>query len=78
VGRKRLKLPPVICITTLGRLTWEEAGRRLNGIARGMPSHIIGSAQGGSSVGKHARVGLLLAGTCCLLAVMVDWIVEEL
>jgi len=43
-----------------------------------MPCHIIGSVQGGSSVGKHARVGLLLAGTCCLLAVMVDWIVEEL
>ena len=29
-------------------------------------------------MGKNARVGLLLAGTCCLLACMVDWIVEEL
>jgi hypothetical protein len=43
-----------------------------------MPCDITDSAQGGSSVGKYARVGLLLAGTCCLLAVMVDWIVEEL
>jgi hypothetical protein len=29
-------------------------------------------------MGKEARIGLLLASTCCLLAVMVDWIVEEL
>lgn len=29
-------------------------------------------------MGTEARVGLLLAATCCLLAVMVDWIVEEL
>jgi hypothetical protein len=29
-------------------------------------------------MGKEARIGLLLAGTCCLLAVMVDWVVEEL
>jgi hypothetical protein len=29
-------------------------------------------------MGKHARIGLLLGATCCLLAVMVDWIVEEL
>jgi len=42
-----------------------------------MPSHHRFSS-GGKSVGKQARIGLLLAGTCCLLAVMVDWIVEEL
>jgi hypothetical protein len=29
-------------------------------------------------MGTKARVGLLLGATCCLLAVMVDWIVEEL
>jgi hypothetical protein len=29
-------------------------------------------------MGTEARVGLLLGATCCLLAVMVDWIVEEL
>lgn len=29
-------------------------------------------------MGKKARTGLLLAATSCLLAVMVDWIVEEL
>jgi hypothetical protein len=33
---------------------------------------------GRSDMGRHARIGLLLAGTCCLLAVMADWIVEEL
>lgn len=30
------------------------------------------------SMGNEARVGLLLGATCCLLAVMVDWLVEEL
>jgi hypothetical protein len=29
-------------------------------------------------MGKEARVGLLLAGACCLLACMVDWIIVEL
>jgi hypothetical protein len=29
-------------------------------------------------MGKHARIGLLLAAASCLLAVMVDWIIEEL
>lgn len=30
-------------------------------------------------MGNEARIGLLLlGGTCCLLAVMVDWVVEEL
>jgi hypothetical protein len=29
-------------------------------------------------MGKEARISLLLAGTACLLAVMVDWVVEEL
>ncbi len=29
-------------------------------------------------MGKEARIGLLLAATCCLLAVMVNWVVEEL
>jgi hypothetical protein len=29
-------------------------------------------------MGKEARIGLLLGATACLLAVMVDWIVEEL
>jgi hypothetical protein len=32
----------------------------------------------GTSMGKEARIGLLLASCCCLLAVMVDWVVEEL
>ena len=29
-------------------------------------------------MGKEARIALLLAATACLLAVMVDWTVEEL
>jgi hypothetical protein len=29
-------------------------------------------------MGKEARVALLLAGTACLLAVMVEWVVSEL
>jgi len=29
-------------------------------------------------MGKEARVGLLLGATACLLAIMVDWIVEDL
>jgi hypothetical protein len=29
-------------------------------------------------MGKQPRIALLLAATSCLLAVMVDWIVEEL
>lgn len=29
-------------------------------------------------MGKKARTGLLLAATSCLLAVMIDWIVNEI
>jgi hypothetical protein len=29
-------------------------------------------------MGKEARIALLLAASCCLLAVMVDWVIEEL
>jgi hypothetical protein len=29
-------------------------------------------------MGKHARIGLLLGASACLLAAMVDWVVEEL
>ena len=29
-------------------------------------------------MGKEACIGLLLGATACLLAVMVDWVVEEL
>jgi hypothetical protein len=29
-------------------------------------------------MGKEFRIGLLLAATACLLAVMIDWVVEEL
>lgn len=29
-------------------------------------------------MGKQARIGLLLGASCCLLAVMVDWVIEDL
>ena len=29
-------------------------------------------------MGKEARIGLLLGASACLLAVMVNWVVEEL
>jgi hypothetical protein len=29
-------------------------------------------------MGTQARVGLLLGAAACLLAVMVDWVIEEL
>jgi len=29
-------------------------------------------------MGKHARIGLLLGASGCLLAIMVDWVIEEL
>lgn len=29
-------------------------------------------------MGREARMGLLLGATACLLAVLVDWVVEEL
>lgn len=29
-------------------------------------------------MGKQARIGLLLGATACLVAVMVDWVIEEL
>jgi hypothetical protein len=32
----------------------------------------------GNLMGKHARIGLLLGAAACLLAVMVDWVVEDL
>jgi hypothetical protein len=32
----------------------------------------------GELMGKHARIGLLLGASACLLAAMVDWVVEEL
>ena len=52
-------------------------GCRLSSNLRGMPPHHRLDS-GGNTMGKEARIGLLLASTCCLLAVMVDWIVEEL
>jgi hypothetical protein len=32
----------------------------------------------GDVMGKEARLGLLLGASACLLAVMVDWVLEEL
>ena len=38
----------------------------------------FGMATKGDAMGKEARLGLLLGASACLLAVMVDWVVEEL
>lgn len=32
----------------------------------------------GDVMGKRARIGLLLGATSCLVAVMVDWVIQEL
>lgn len=32
----------------------------------------------GEVMGKEARVALLLAGSACLMAVMVEWVISEL
>ena len=29
-------------------------------------------------MGKHARIGLLLGASACLLAIMVNWVIEAL
>jgi hypothetical protein len=29
-------------------------------------------------MGKQARIGLLLGATACLVAVMIDWVIQEL
>jgi hypothetical protein len=29
-------------------------------------------------MGREARIGLLLGASACLLAVMIDWVIEEL
>jgi hypothetical protein len=42
------------------------------------PGLVSLSPIGGNVMGKEARVALLLSGSACLLAVMVDWVVEEL
>jgi hypothetical protein len=39
---------------------------------------LVKSATKGDVMGKEARVGLLLGASACLLAVMVDWVIEEL
>jgi hypothetical protein len=32
----------------------------------------------GDVMGKHARISLLLGASACLLAAMVDWVIDEL
>jgi hypothetical protein len=38
----------------------------------------IAKIKEGDVMGRHARIGLLLGATACVLAVMVDWVIEEL
>jgi hypothetical protein len=42
------------------------------------PSRVSLSPDRGDVMGKEARTALILSATACLLAVMVDWVVEEL
>jgi hypothetical protein len=42
------------------------------------PSLHVAQSDRGNVMGKEARIALLLSGSACLLAVMVDWVVEEL
>ena len=56
---------------------------RQRGLLRRLPGHLLSGPRvyecdEGDAMGKEARTGLLLGATCCLLAVMVDWIVTEL
>lgn len=50
----------------------------LNGFRAGDGTSRRESFQERIIMGKEARLGLLLAASACLLAVMVDWVVEEL
>ena len=42
------------------------------------PPPCVAQSDRGDVMGKEARIALLLSGTACLLAVMVDWVVAEL
>ena len=42
------------------------------------PRPSVAQSDRGEIMGKEARIALLLSGTACLLAVMVDWVVAEL
>jgi hypothetical protein len=39
---------------------------------------LLAQSDRGDIMGKEARIALLLGGTACLLAVMADWVHEEL
>jgi hypothetical protein len=39
---------------------------------------LVELARKGDIMGKHARIGLLLGASACLLAVMVEWVIETL
>jgi hypothetical protein len=55
------------------------SGVRLSGRDRvqfGLSGHV--ATEKGDVMGKEARIALLLAASACLLAVMVDWAIEEL
>jgi hypothetical protein len=41
-------------------------------------STLLSVLDAGGVMGKKPRIGLLLAATACLVAVMIDWVVDEL
>lgn len=53
---------------------------RLPGLRGNLPGNRLENTHKirGDAMGKEARVALLLAGSACLLAVMVEWVVSEL
>jgi hypothetical protein len=53
---------------------------RLPGLRGNLRGHRLGVTDSirGDIMGKEARIALLLAGSACLLAVMVEWVISEL
>ena len=46
-------------------------------VARRQAEHVREPTKG-VVMGREARIGLLLGAAACLLAVMVDWVIEDL
>jgi hypothetical protein len=55
-----------------------EAERCVSGGGFGSAARHVRVPAKGDVMGREARIGLLLGASACLLAVMVDWVVEEL
>jgi len=56
----------------------DHPGRVMSGRPSGRHHGHVTVLTKGDLMGKEARIGLLLGASACLLAVMVDWVIEEL